>query len=348
MWRNRDVLDRQGMDFPGNGPVSHFHAALDLRGIRFGGYDNPDVPGSWDDLAEQVLRSHSYSVLLTHEVFGGSTRDEIARVGCAFAGLEIHVVCGARDLARQLPAVWQESLKNRRTRTFDAFVAHAMHVRSRQTEPHGFWRGQDTVAMLERWSKVADRSRIHVVTLPQRGSAPDELLRRFCQALSLEPGELDLEVVRSNASLNAEDAELLRRLNEELPDDLPWPAYERLVKRRFRRLAASRAGTGERLRVADSYAAVLGEYAAALQERLAASGYDIVGDLADLTPDPGSYQQGDARPGAIVSDAEVASLAREILRQAARDPHRPTARARTLMARFKKKRATHSREGRHG
>ena len=36
---------------------------------------------------------------------------------------EVHVVCTARDLARQIPAVWQEDVKNRHVVTFADFVA---------------------------------------------------------------------------------------------------------------------------------------------------------------------------------------------------------------------------------
>jgi hypothetical protein len=348
LWRNRDVLLTRSVEFPGSSPVSHFHAALDLRDIRFGGYDNPDVPGAWTRLAGQVMASSIQAVVVSHEVFGGSTPEQIARFATDLAGPELHVVCGARDLARQLPAVWQESLKNGRTRRFDAFVAQAVRVRPRQSVPRGFWRGQDTVAMLERWSAATDVSRVHLVTLPQPGAASGELWVRFCRAIGIEPNGFDIDVARSNASLNAEDAELLRRLNEELPEDLPWPAYERLVKRRFRRLAEQHAGSGTKIRVPASYAQVIGDYAADIAEALSGCGYDIIGDLDDLAPRSESFEPEEAAPGAIVSNAEVESLAREIVRKAKRDPRTPRTRARTLMAQLKHRRTGRRSDGRDG
>jgi hypothetical protein len=348
LWANRELLRTRDVDFPGSSLASHFHAALDLREIRFGGYDNPDVPGAWARLAGQALASRCASVVISHEVFGGSTPEQIARFAADLSGPELHVVCGARDLARQLPAVWQESLKNRRTRGFEAFVEQAMRVRLRQREPRGFWRGQDTVAMLERWSAVTDPSRVHLVTLPQSGAGPNELWARFCRATGIEPSGLDLGVARSNASLNAEDAELLRRLNEELPEDLPWPAYERLVKRRFRRLAEEHAGSGTKVRLPASYAQVLGAYAADICAALSRCGYDIVGSLDDLAPRPESFEQESAGPGAIVSDAEVTSLARKIVRKAKRDPRTSRTRARTLMAQLEHRLIGRRIDGRDG
>jgi hypothetical protein len=275
--------------------------------------------------------------VISHEILGGADETEIARVGRDLEGADIHVVCGARDLARQLPAVWQESLKNRRSRTFDAFVTSALRTRDRSGTRRGFWRGQDVAANLRRWAAITEPSRVHVVTLPQRG-APDELWRRFSSALGLEAGGFDLDVARSNTSLNAEDAEMLRRLNEALPDDMPWPTYDRLVKRRFRQLAADHAGSGTRVQVPSQWHDLVIEHATSMQSALAASGYDIVGDLSDLQPDTASFAPEGQSAGAIVSDADVESLTREITREASQSPRTPSAQARTLMARIRDRR----------
>jgi hypothetical protein len=347
LWRNRELLARRGMTFPGDSPAAHFYAALDLREIRFGGHDNPEVPGSWPQLVERIHNAPTPSVVVSHEVLSGADGAEIARVGHDLAGAEIHIVCGVRDLARQLPAVWQESLKNRRTREFGPFVSAALQVRERRDLPRGFWRGQDTLTVLSRWSTIARPQHVHVVTVPPRGAAPDELWGRFAQALGMAPEGFDLDVTRSNTSLNAEDAELLRRLNAALPDDLPWPAYERLVKRRFRQLAQEHAGTGTPLRIQRRYAAQVAEYAATTQDALSASGYAIVGDLADLRSDESAFGPDEPQPptdqptpveaGDIVSDADVDALAREIVRKAHRNPQTPLSQARTLMTQIRRR-----------
>jgi hypothetical protein len=192
---------------------------------------------------------------------------------------------------------------------------------------------------LGRWSAITRPERVHVITVPPKGAAPGELWRRFAQAVQVGADGFDLEVARSNTSLNAEDAELLRRLNDALPDDLPWPTYERLVKRRFRQLAEQHAGTGTSIRVPRRYAARVDEYADATQQELAASGYAIVGDLSDLRSDPDSFgpdvPESLPAPGSgtdagdMVSDAYVDALAREIVRKARRTPQKPRSQART-------------------
>ncbi|MEJ7689550.1 MAG: hypothetical protein WKF76_03465 [Nocardioidaceae bacterium] len=60
--------------------------------------------------------------MVSHEVLAAATSEQISRALASLAPADVHVVYGARDLARQLPAVWQESLKNRRTRPYRQFL----------------------------------------------------------------------------------------------------------------------------------------------------------------------------------------------------------------------------------
>jgi hypothetical protein len=331
LWRNRGRLAEQGLRFPGRGPIAHFHAALDLRGIQFGGHDDPRVAGAWPRLAEEACADDAAAVI-THEIFAGADDDAIARVGRDLAGRRVHVVYGARDLARQLPAVWQESLKNRRWRRFDAFLASVLRTPAEDVPPpRRFWRAQDTVATLNRWSTIAEQ--VHVVTLPQSGAPSDTLWRRFATALAVDADGFDLDVARSNASLTAHDAELLRRLNKRLPKDLAWPQYDRLVKRRFNR-AANLQAEGARVRVPASLADDVRERASATRAAIAASGFDVIGDLDDLIPLDSSFDDGPPRR-VEVADEEVEALAQEVLAAADRPRNATTRRARSLLSRLR-------------
>jgi hypothetical protein len=334
LWRNRDRLSDQGLLFPGPGPVAHFHAALDLRDIKFGGHDDPRVAGSWDRLVG-LVRDAPTAAVISHEILAGADDEQVARVGRDLGGRQIHVVYGARDLARQLPAVWQESLKNRRWRRFDAFLATVLRPGAEdEPAPRGFWRAQDAVATLDRWSTIADR--VRVVTLPQSGAAPDTLWRRFATALDLDGDGFDLDVARSNASLSARDAELLRRLNRTLPDDLEWPQYDRIVKRRFNR-TANRGSDGRKILVPAYLADDVRDRAAATRDALAVSGYDIIGDLDDLLPAASAFDEGPA-VRIEVPDDEVEALATEVLAEAGRTEIAPARRARSILARLRTRR----------
>lgn len=104
------------------------------------------------------------------------------------------------------------------TRSFDAWLADT--ARSRDTGGGAwFWRVHDAGEVLRRWG-TAVPDNLHVLTLPRRDSAPGELWSRFASILGISPEGMDVDV-RANASLGVEGAELLRRVNEALPDDFP-------------------------------------------------------------------------------------------------------------------------------
>ena len=58
------------------------------------------------------------TVLVSHEILASATTDQIDRVMRDLSGAEVHLVYSARDIGRQIPAEWQESLKHRHKRRF--------------------------------------------------------------------------------------------------------------------------------------------------------------------------------------------------------------------------------------
>jgi hypothetical protein len=271
LWRNQRTLAGCGVVVPGR-QIDHFHAALDLRGIAFGGHDNPEVPGAWDRLVSRALGATGGRVVLSHEVFAGARPEEIARAVSDLSPAAVHVVYAVRDLGRQLPAVWQEGLKNRKTIRYEAFLRRTLQPEV--SIERGFWRAQHAVAVLARWREHLPVERIHVVTLPPAGAAAsgDVLWRRFCDALGIDGAGVDLDVARSNASLSPTQCELLRRLNAALPDDVTWPAYENTVKRRFNELA-NEGSSGARLKIPLLWRDQVDQRAEEVIQGLAEAGY---------------------------------------------------------------------------
>jgi hypothetical protein len=307
LWRNEQRLSEQHVAFPRR-PVDHFRAALDLRGLDFGGYDDPKTDGAWDSFAAEVLACGKDKAVVSHEVLAAATSEQISRALASLAPAEVHVVYGVRDLARQLPAVWQESLKNRRTRPYRQFLDIALRRPRRRRRGLGFWAAQDPLTVLGRWAEQVPADRIHVITIPHRSAAADTLWRRFCAVVGIDPNGFDLDVARSNTSLPQAAAEVLRRLNEALPNDLPWPEYERLIKRRFNTLA-DRGDRGERLRVPPRHREKVRALTRRTQSALAASPYDVVGDLGELTPLDDAFGPVRGMSPAKAADAAVALLA---------------------------------------
>jgi hypothetical protein len=336
LWRNRRRLAEHQVTLPGTRPVDHFRAALDVRGIAFGGYEDPRTSGAWPRLAREVLAAPTSASVVSHEVFAGADEGAVSRVVTDLSGADVHVVYGARDLARQLPAVWQESLKNRRTRPYEAFLQRALRDGAESGQP-GFWRAQNVLSTLDRWSGPVPPDRIHVITLPRPGAAPDTLWQRFAAVLGITAQGYDLDVSRSNASLSTVDAEMLRRLNEALPAELPWPDYERLVKRRFNRRADA-AQPGERLRVPAEYRDRVFSLAHETVSGLKESGFDIVGDLDDLIPDQSSFGVLDEVQPDRVTQAALAMLADVVTDERGRGRPRPHQAALTMLGRLRRAR----------
>ena len=238
LWAHRPVLRAADITLPGGPPSDHFHAALDLRQMDFGGYHNPRTEGAWPRLIARAKTVATAKALISHEVFAGADDEQIARLMRDCHPASVEVVYGARDLARQLPSIWQESLKHRRTKTYSEFLTTVLRpVRSGRQQP-GIWQTHHAALALERWATHLPAERIHVVTLPPRDAPREVLWRRFCAVLGVAaPERFDLDVARPNPSLDVVHAELLRRLNGVLASDLPWPEYARIVKRRFNQLA---------------------------------------------------------------------------------------------------------------
>lgn len=334
LWQNRRQLARSGVNIPGSGLIDHFHAALDLRDIKFRGYDDPAVPGAWQRLSDKALATSSGKAVISHELLAGATEDEVDRVAAARPDHELHVIYGARDVARQLPAVWQEMLKNRQTRTYDKFLRGALKSQPESRASARFWLLQDTLGSLRRWSRVVSPDHIHVVTLPQPGLPADTLWRRFCQALGIAPDGYDLEVARFNSSMSLQDAEVLRLLNQALPEDLPWPTYERIIKRRFN-LRAKLSTQGDPILVPQRHREAVLAIAEQTRSALAVSGYDVIGDLDDLLPPDSAFGDLASLTPDSVTHAAVALLA-DIVVEGADSSSEPREAARILLGQLRR------------
>lgn len=293
LWRNRDLALRDAdLLYPGNAIDDHFHAAVHLQPGRYLDWVDPDFAGVWPTMVAQ-MKAWPGTSLLSHELFATASAEQVGQLvaDLAFAD-EIHVVLTVRDLGRQLPSVWQENVKNQRRATLDEFVTRVAAQVDDPALPVGeegpFWEFQDYLAILARWQAFVPAVRIHVVTVPAKGSGSPTLWERFLAALRVDPALLTETVPTANASLSAAQTEFLRRLNDRLqPDTVEWARYERVVKGQLIGdiLFADPGGAPAELTVEQREWASKQSRAmvAALQDR----GYDIVGSLDDLAVSDG-------------------------------------------------------------
>jgi hypothetical protein len=198
--------------------------------------------------------------------------------------LELHVVVTARDLARQVAAHWQETVKNGRRLSFEEFRRSLTESVESAHEEAGFWRSQDLAAVLRRWSVGLPPEQVHVVVVPQSGADRFTLWRRFADALVLDPAALDLELeAQANESLGSAQVALLRQVLVALDGRLTQPHYAHVVKRFFAQnllaqIESPRAVTPPDLREE------LAVTARRWVEEIEVGGYRVHGALDELLP----------------------------------------------------------------
>ncbi|MBE7187240.1 hypothetical protein [Jatrophihabitans endophyticus] len=314
VWRNRPALAAAGLNMAGHSVADQFRAMQDLRGLP----PEADDPGGswvgeWDVLAAQARRARRIA-LISQESIAAADAD---RVGHAVRSLgpDVHVVLTVRDFASLLPAEWQETVKHRRTRGWTDWLATV-----RATEPAagtrpawGFWRVHDTPEVLRIWSRFVPADRLHVVTMPRRGSDPDVLWHRLAGLLGVDGVDVDTGV-RANSSLGLSETEFLRRLNPALEGRVPNWFYAREVKHVLAHgVLAARPSPSRPTLPADvaDWASARSE---AVIEYLRSSGVDVVGDLDELVPAPERPAADPDREAGIATvddqlDAAVQSLA---------------------------------------
>ena len=110
---NAAGLAKHGVTIPGpragRTDAFHFRAALDLLDQDWGGSPG-HAKGAWDAMVRKVGRSDG-NVVISHEILAAAKPDKVAKAMNDLAGHEVHIIYSARDLGRQLPAAWQESIK---------------------------------------------------------------------------------------------------------------------------------------------------------------------------------------------------------------------------------------------
>ena len=64
----------------------------------------------------------SGSVVVSHEILAAAKTAQVKRALSSLGDSEVHLVYSARDLARQIPAEWQEGVKHQRKIRFGGFL----------------------------------------------------------------------------------------------------------------------------------------------------------------------------------------------------------------------------------
>ena len=299
-------------------PSSHFKPALDLIDRDWGGA-RADAEGAWPALVRRVRRLEGTAVV-SHEILATATPEQVARAMHDLRGREVHVVYSARDLARQVPAAWQESVKQYQTLSYKRFLDR---VQTRSPDLW-FWQAQGLPDVLTRWGADLPPERIHLVTVPQSGAPADLLWHRFCEVFGIDPAWAPKDSPRGNTSMGGAETTLVRRLNKLLhrrgvsSTDHHTLVTELLVHQNLARRTKSARAT-----LPPQMFGWAEEVAEQWIDWVRGSGIDVVGDPEELRParpaEEPEWRSPDRPGGAPLLDAAVDALAVMVL-EAARRP----------------------------
>lgn len=280
---NKSFLADAGVLFPG--PRWRFQVRAVRQLMGYGGPKQEPMPGNgpWRRLVEEI-RGWPETAVVSMEFLGPRPTQKIEQIVADFPDTRVEAVITCRDLARTIPAMWQESVQNGGITGWSDYLAAVRHPKSGNRAGRSFWRQQDVPAMAERWAGVLGEDAVTVVTVPPAGTPPDTLWRRFADAAGFDAGGADLDVL-ANPSIGLASAELLLRLNQHYHrehGEMP-PHYDPYVKHKLAKRGLVHRDGEDRLGLDERWVVELGE---SQIERLQRAGHRVIGDLHDLQPRP--------------------------------------------------------------
>ena len=309
LWRNRDELRHAGLHIVGQSRGDHYRAGHDIRGVERNPRDpRPDWTGSWDLLAGLATSSSARTTIISDEHLAALTPDQVRRAVESLRGREVHVVYTTRNLARLLPSEHQEYVKHRSPLTYQEWASKVFRDRSKGPGKW-FWSVHDPVGVVQRWSTAVEPQNIHVLTLPLPGAPKDELWRRFCGVVDVDPAAATDFQVMGNDSLGLAETEVLRRVNVALPESFPRWHHTGIARDIFAsRILGPRSSSGRPPVPEPVRDAVLKQ----TEDNIAGLGSgicDLVGDLDELAVNDDLATGAAAPTDAELLDAAVDGIA---------------------------------------
>lgn len=293
--RNRRRLARSGILYPAGhvgGSTGHRDAVLDVLDLALPGGNS--TAGAWERLTQTARDWRRGTVVISHELLADADEDQVGRVVEGFVGADVHVVYVARDLARQVPLAWQEWVRNGGVATFEGYVGRLAR-RDGHRLSRVFWRSHDIPDVLTRWAAAVPRERIHLVTVPQ-GPDPDRTVwARFAEVAGIDPTRARVGVDAGRALDAMPATESLRLLNVAGALGLPRDVLGRIA--------------GPAPALSEDHAPWVHDECERATREIECAGYDVVGSLDDLRPDPASWATDPGQSSAALEDVVGAQTA---------------------------------------
>lgn len=309
IYANQRALAERGVLVPGRTWSDQVAA---VKGILGRGHDPflGDLRLYWDRLVQEI-DAWPGTALVSVELLARITPARVRAVVEGLpAGTPVEILLTARDLNRSLIALWQETIQNGRTWTWQHYAADAERGRHGTGTPETglaaetFWRQQHLARLVRKWAAPVGMDHVTVVTVPPPGAPADLLLTRFAEAVGFDPDGL-AGSERANAAVGAASVEVVRRVNEVLDaHGHPWPSGHYLRKHLLAKkvLAARRS---QEPRIGLEVPGWVAAYSTEMVDAVRETGVRMIGTWSDLDPvsvpgiDPMTVDPADVHAAAI-------------------------------------------------
>jgi|GEM_PF-1489508 len=320
LWANRRSLAQAGVLYPGGHRNSQSLAVKKLldreRPRPSEGTNASPLPKRWQAIADEAAAWNGTVAIISMEFLaavGSGRRREVVE---SFAPHPVRVVFAARPLTRLLPSQWQNTLRWGRAWRYEEYVQDVLlGPQHRSIASAHFWRRHHWPRILRRWQRTPGVKSVCFLIVPN-AAPPDLLWHRFAAAAGIPPPRHD-PPPRSNESLSAEAAELLRRYNMEGRDlaDAGYQSRLRDLVALLRHTSQDSSVRTHRLgfpsqHVPRAQAITADLISATLRARPA-----VVGDVQELWPTADTRGAGDVAEPSKLSDVELLPLLNAVARQ---------------------------------
>ena len=305
LFHHQQQLHEAGLLVPGRN-LDHIRGGHDVLG-RAKTAGTHETEGAWQRLCDEVAASPLPHAVISMEMMTRARPRQVAKAVQAFSDDQtVRIVITARELSRLAPARWQESVQFRKSWTLEEYLS-GVFERPREREAGAakhFWELHDTPRTVDMWAQEVGLGNVTVVTLPPRGSSPDELWLRFGTALGAPLGGFT-EAAQANASLGLASAEVMRRLNLALADlDVREAEHARICRKFLGKTVLPQLRSNEpSVAMPSAFRSASKTVSEQLVAELHDSGVQVVGDLAELLP------TADAPEPEEVTDAQMLDAA---------------------------------------
>ena len=293
MSANRQPLAEAGYLLPGETWPDQSRA---VRDILFDPSPDPrmraHLTGMWAKLRDQVLAHEGRASIISMEFLSFADEERARRVVDSLAGADVYVVLTVRDAAAVIPGQWQTSCRNGGRLPYERMLTGVrLALDEPGTHQHRgpyrlFQRTQGIPRMLDAWVPVVGPERMHVITVPPRGSEPALLWQRFAHVVGVDPRVASRDRTLINPSLGLGSTELLRLLNVEL-GKVRQMDYRGVVKGPLARLVlGQRAHLETPVRLNRRGASLAARWNGVMLDSVAAHQLPLVGSTDDLPTEP--------------------------------------------------------------